>query len=237
MHRVTCTLQLTTGNRKLVEKGTNHNQQQHTLATCVMKIDVSQGALISKDAVLKLAAPLHATIDYASELDLEELDVTIRVGADTIFHPSSSFTVIVPSMISKDRAVVFDIGPKNVFHEQCRITIDLSDRNTEENSLLMIGEGNLFESKSHVRCNSIASFNVFSTYSRVRVDNILDGCVITPAINYSANILENETVIYFVDEGILTRKHLNGRERNQVEICAYVSSMKDIMLKNHTLIQ
>lgn len=199
-----------------------------------MKIDVSQGALVSKDATLKLSAPLHKSQDQD---DLDELDVTIRVGANTIFHPSSSLTIIMHSKIANDNPIILEIGSNNVFDDQCRITIDLNNDGEEgpEKDTLIIGEGNFFESMSHVRCRSISSFNVFGARSRVQVNNILDGCVITPAMIYSGDRLESE-VVFYVNKGWYIRKHVNGKERNQKEIIAYVLSMKDVITKHHALL-
>ena len=208
----------------------------------MIKLEVSDGAAVTKDAKFELTSPLMKNLPSTNDVN-----ATIKVADGSIFHPGSILKIILPESIcdstgnlsSEDAQIRLQIGPNNVFHDHCNVIIDLSERSNEElmsnDSLLIINEGNVFECRCYVKCGSISSFNFFATCSRVHAGQVKSDCSISAMANYSGKVLDRQA-IYRMGQNIFTRDYMIGGKRNKKDVEVYVKSMKNTLSKHHSLV-
>lgn len=119
-----------------------------------------------------------------------ELKGDISIGAKTVIHPKAKIIAEAGPII---------IGENNLIEEQCEIlniNSETSDNQTE--SVMIIGNNNIFEVGSEVNCLKIGDNNIVEAKSYLgRHANLSNGCIIGAGCKMNTEETMDENIVVY----------------------------------------
>ena len=227
----------------------------------------------------------NATVALSSHINLVDLDSEEIIGnepeSDTgtasetakphclnlviangnVIHPYSTIHIIPPKSLSCD--LTFRVGDNNLFEEQCRVTIDLSnfevqDGNVDEPTKVhsIMGSYNQFGPRSKVRASSIGNSNIFKPLCDLTLGRIKHGNVFQVGAQLDVNAPKlslakddtdfDEKVVFVLNQsnGIsdvsgrnqLVRNHLHGVKKNMADVSLLLLAARKIIETHHRIL-
>jgi len=119
-----------------------------------------------------------------------ELKGDITIGTKTVIHPKAK-------IIAESGPII--IGENNLIEEQCEIlNIDPSPSNNQNESVMIIGNNNIFEVGSEVNCLKIGDNNIVEAKSYLgRQANLSNGCIIGAGCKINTEETMEENIVVY----------------------------------------
>jgi hypothetical protein len=118
--------------------------------------------------------------------------LNLVIANGNVIHPYSTIHIIPPKSLSCD--LTFRVGDNNLFEEQCRVTIDLSNFEVQDTNADGTDEGAAPKEKKLTVHSIMGSYNQFGPRSKVRASSIGNSNIFKPLCDLTLGRIKHGNV-------------------------------------------